>query len=179
MPEDTDPDAPESESEVIRTLREQAKEGKRSQAEAESLRRELAFTKAGIDPDDPRQSYFVKGYQGDLTSDAIKAEAEKAGFLTQIDTSEPQGMTEAERTAFRATAEAAAAPPPQPVVEDLYEGFRGLTHRGGESPEQFGIRLAQHLQSKGEAVSYEGPFREWKGDSGIIPRPGTPNPRRV
>lgn len=46
------------------------------------LERENAFLKAGIDTDDARMRYFVDGYKGELTKDAIVAEATTAGFLT-------------------------------------------------------------------------------------------------
>lgn len=178
--EPTEDDAvPEPDNEVISTLRAQAKEGKQARAEAEAAKRELAFVRAGIDPDDPRQKYFVEGYKGDLTSDAIKSEATAAGFLGQVDTSEPQGMTEAERQAFAATSQAAAAGNPPPVERDIYADFRNQNPRGGESAEQFGIRLAQAIANEGGEVRYDGPFREFPGDTGIIPRPGTPSPRRI
>lgn len=182
MPDDDLEETPpvaENDNEVIRTLRAQAKEGQTARAEADAARRELAFVKAGIDPDDPRQKYFVQGYQGAETADAIRAEAEAAGFLGQATTSD-QGMTDAERQAFAASAQAAAGGGNEQPEEDLYAEFRGKSGvRSGVTPEQFAIAIAQKLESNGGEVRYDGPFREWKGDTGIIPRPGTPLPRRI
>lgn len=67
----------------IKELREAAERGKQSQARAEQLERQVAFMKAGVDPDDPRAKYLYKGYEGDLTPDAIRAEAQAAGVLAE------------------------------------------------------------------------------------------------
>ena len=54
----------------------------RAQAEAAtSAARELAFVKAGIDPDLPISKYFVKAYDGELTADAIREAGIEAGLL--------------------------------------------------------------------------------------------------
>lgn len=63
----------ELESEV-KALREKA-------AEAEKLQRELAFSKAGIPMDSPMAKYFVKGYEGEFTPEAIRKAAEEANLL--------------------------------------------------------------------------------------------------
>ena len=59
----------------IKSLRQQA-------IESESTKRELAFVKAGIDPSDAAAKYFVKGYDGELTQDAIKQAAIEARLLS-------------------------------------------------------------------------------------------------
>jgi len=54
----------------------------RAQADAaSSAARELAFVKAGIDPDLPISKYFVKAYDGELTADAIREAGIEAGLL--------------------------------------------------------------------------------------------------
>lgn len=53
-------------------------------AEAQTLKRKLAFLEAGFTAEDlaaPGKKYFVEGYKGDLTADAIRIEAQAAGFL--------------------------------------------------------------------------------------------------
>ena len=55
----------------------------KAQADAASgAARELAFVKAGLDPDLPMTKYFVKAYDGELTVDAIKQAGIEAGLLT-------------------------------------------------------------------------------------------------
>ena len=79
-------DTEESDSgneETPRGLRRAANKGKKLESENQQLKRELALFKAGIDTDDPRMRYFVKGYDGELTADAVRGAATEAGFLQQ------------------------------------------------------------------------------------------------
>lgn len=62
-------------------LRKQTQATKRAEAERDAAKREAAFLRAGIDPEDKRLGYFVKGYEGDLKADAIKQAAIEAGFI--------------------------------------------------------------------------------------------------
>jgi hypothetical protein len=48
---------------------------------ASSAARELAFVKAGIDPELPISKYFLKAYDGELTADAIREAGIEAGLL--------------------------------------------------------------------------------------------------
>ena len=48
---------------------------------ASSYERQDTFRSAGIDLSDPRAKYFVKGYEGELDVEAIRMEAEAAGFI--------------------------------------------------------------------------------------------------
>jgi hypothetical protein len=52
---------------------------------ADALEREVAFLKAGVNSDDPRAKWFYKGYDGELTADAIKAAAVEAGLVEAAD----------------------------------------------------------------------------------------------
>lgn len=159
------PDQPdEGDNEVIRTLRQQAKEGKAAATRAAELERKLAFIEAGVDTTKPGASYFVKGYDGPLDPEAIKAEAVSAGFLpSDITTSEPQpqGIDQTTRDALAAIGDASNGPTPEPVEEDLYADFRGATYmETREDPQNFAMRLAKHLEDRGEPVSYEGGQRK-------------------
>lgn len=51
-------------------------------AEFESLKRKMAFAEAGIDVNAPVAKYFIKGYEGEITPEAIRAAAEEAQILT-------------------------------------------------------------------------------------------------
>jgi ribosomal protein L12E/L44/L45/RPP1/RPP2 len=89
-------DTEESDSgneETPRGLRRAANKGKKLESENQQLKRELAFFKAGIDTDDPRMRYFVKGYDGELTAEAVRGAATEAGFLQQAPSGpDPQAM---------------------------------------------------------------------------------------
>lgn len=77
---DDDLEQPDSQQD-IKSLRRAANQKKKLEAELESAKRELAFARAGLPLDDPRMRYFVKGYDGDMTAEAIREAALEAGFL--------------------------------------------------------------------------------------------------
>ena len=68
-----------------RELETRAKEAEEKAATLEqqlsSIQRRDTFRSAGLDLDDARIKYFVKGYEGELDAEAIRQEAEAAGFL--------------------------------------------------------------------------------------------------
>ena len=68
-----------------RELETRAKEAEQKAAglelELSSIQRRDTFRSAGLDPDDARVKYFVKGYEGELDAEAIRQEAMAAGFL--------------------------------------------------------------------------------------------------
>ena len=66
----------------IKSLRRAANGKKQLEKELADLKRELAFAKAGLPMNDPKMSYFVKGYEGDMTAEAIRQAALESGFLT-------------------------------------------------------------------------------------------------
>ena len=73
------------------------------QAKLQGLEKAEVFRSAGIDPNDTRQSYFVKGYDGELDAESIRMAAEEAGFLGQtpgVESAVPQasGLLEPEDT---------------------------------------------------------------------------------
>jgi hypothetical protein len=65
----------------IRALEKAAKAGQQAQAELAALRREMTFREVGIDPSNAAHKYFIKGYDGETTPEAIRAAAAEAGFL--------------------------------------------------------------------------------------------------
>lgn len=80
----------------IKGLRRAANKAKKLEAEMESMKRELAFARAGLPLDDPSLAYFVKGYDGDLEADSILEAAEQAGFIEIVEDDEyeePQQQT--------------------------------------------------------------------------------------
>ena len=66
----------------MRELEQQVKAFEAKAKEAEAATRELAFVKAGVDPDSAAAKYFVKGYDGELTPEAIRAAAEEANLVS-------------------------------------------------------------------------------------------------
>jgi hypothetical protein len=79
--------------------------------------RKLAFAEAGIPLNDPKLTYFIRGYEGELTPEAITAEAAKAGFIKQ---SEP-GAGDDDRSVFERHREASVAPGLPPGAQAQYQ----------------------------------------------------------
>lgn len=90
----------QGEQPTIQQLRERADQAATLEQQNAAIARENAFLKAGINPDDKQLGYFVRGYDGDLNPEAIKAAATEAGFLSTT----PAPTTE-------------AAEEPQPAAE--------------------------------------------------------------
>lgn len=65
----------------MRELEDRNKALEAQAKEAEAAKRELAFVKAGVDPDAAAAKYFVKGYDGELTVEAIRVAAEEANLI--------------------------------------------------------------------------------------------------
>ena len=58
----------------IKELREAADRGKQASQELTAMKREMAFMKAGVDTDTKAGQLLYKAYDGDLETEAIKAE---------------------------------------------------------------------------------------------------------
>lgn len=65
----------------MRRLEAENKRKDEELAALKSAQRELVFLKAGINPDDPKAKYFVKGYDGEMTVEAIRQAAEEASYI--------------------------------------------------------------------------------------------------
>ena len=61
-------------------LRKAAKAAGEAQGELSTLKRQMAFIQAGVDPADKQLSYFVKAYDGELDPAKIQEAALDAGF---------------------------------------------------------------------------------------------------
>jgi ribosomal protein L12E/L44/L45/RPP1/RPP2 len=66
----------------MKQLEKENREAKKLVAELQTAAKELSFAKAGIDVTDPRFKYFVKGYDGEPTPEAIRQAAEEAQLIT-------------------------------------------------------------------------------------------------
>lgn len=93
-------------------LRKAADRGREAVSENETLKRELAFLKAGVNTDTPIGQMFTKAYEGELTTEAIQAQASEVGLGAQAaPTPEPE------------TVPTESAPTPeQTLLTDLRQG---------------------------------------------------------
>lgn len=98
-------------------LRRAANKSKKLESELAQLRRELAFAKAGLPLDDPKMNYFVKGYDGEMTAEAIRAAALEAGFL-QSQQQAPDPSMQAAASAQQRVMQASAGAVYEDATED-------------------------------------------------------------
>ena len=70
-------------------LRKTEKVAKEAEARAVAAERRLAFLEAGIDVNDVKASYFVKGYDGPVDPEAIHKAALEAGFVSAAAAPDP------------------------------------------------------------------------------------------
>jgi len=124
-------------------LRKQTQATKQAEAKAAAKDREVAFLRAGIDPEAKEGivGYFAKGYEGEMTPEAIKAAATAAGILqAPAPTPEQIAAQQANQDALGAAgriSQAAGAQMAQPTtdmqtrqaMEDAYKagGIEALT----------------------------------------------------
>ena len=126
-------------------LREAAKRGNKAKQEAEALKRENAFLRAGIDPEDQRLGYFVRGYNGDLDPAQIKQAAVDAGFLTVPQQQEDPAVAQA-RQGQAAVMQAASGTMPEFDPMSAVHGLEAAYHEGGLDglsayAQQYGVTL--------------------------------------
>lgn len=129
-------------NEDFKNLRAKAKKADTYERENMTLKRELAFVKAGVPLDDPKMSYFVKGYDGELDPQAIKDAAVEAGFMAapvvQPDPAVEQAKA-GQAAVMAASAESTPSADPNSVryeMEQAYkegglEGLSAVTARHG------------------------------------------------
>jgi hypothetical protein len=78
------------------TLRREKRERGKAEERAKTAEKELAFMRAGIDAStNPMAAYFVKGYDGDITPEAIRAKALEVGLIQAPPPPEPDPVKQA------------------------------------------------------------------------------------
>ena len=70
----------------LRNLEAKNKELEAKLSEAAEAQRKLAFVEAGVDITSPASRYFVKGYDGEMTADAIRQAAQETNLIGAMQT---------------------------------------------------------------------------------------------
>lgn len=125
----------------MRDLEQQVKAFEAKAKEAEAAQRELAFVKAGVNPDSAAAKYFVKGYDGELTPEAIRAAAEEANLV-----SSEKKESAGEQQAWNRVAQASRAGETSEPPVDYVQRFNN-TKSAGEV-------MALIAQARAEAEKY-------------------------
>ncbi len=107
-----------------RQLREAMKRAQQAEADAtaraEAAERRAAFSDAGLHTLTPAQRTLLdNGYKGELTSEAIKAFAQEAGFLAADPEPEPDASAQAQSRIAQASSTAAAVPSEDARIMEL------------------------------------------------------------
>jgi NADH dehydrogenase/NADH:ubiquinone oxidoreductase subunit G len=103
------------------------KELEENEAKAAEAIRKLAFIEAGVQINDPAAKYFVKGYDGELSADAIRVAAIEAKLIADP-SNDP--TVEAERAAALRVAEAGRVNEGAVVPADLASRVAGAKTPG-------------------------------------------------
>ena len=134
----------------IRILREKADKVDAAEARAAQAERELAFARAGIPLNDPRSSYFLKGYAGENTPEAIQAEWNTHFGQGPAQPQIPASEVEAHQRIAQA-AEGAGVPPVPTHEEELTAKVRSGELKSADD-------IAHYLhQRTPDMVSWDGP----------------------
>ena len=128
----------------IADLRRAAEDGRKARAEAENLRRENAFLKAGVNLESPIGQGLLKYFDGELSVDKIREAAEPLGALAGVAPKAPEqpaadALTPAEQAAHNRISGAAHGGQPSASVT------------GDENPYDKAIR--QHQRDLEEGMS--------------------------
>ena len=141
--EPQDDDDESNEPDGIKALRLKAKKADQYERENAALQRKIAFIEAGIPTSDPRVSYFVKGYDGDLNAESIRNAAIEAGFL-EAQQDQPDPQVEQAKQGQQRVQQASAGVQPSFDEDAVAYGMQQALAEGGleamaEYAEQFGI----------------------------------------
>lgn len=144
----------QEESEGIKNLRREAKEGSDAKAENARLQREMAFMRAGIDTTSKPAQALIASYDGALETDAIKAEATEWGLVKADGTPPPEpsygeGSPEQQQQAIREQTNGQPAPiqdpPAKPVMDTAIANYH-QNRSGGMADE------GAQVQAFGEVI---------------------------
>jgi hypothetical protein len=125
----------------MRELEDRNKALEAQAKEAEAAKRELAFVKAGVDPDAAGAKWFVKGYDGEFTAEAIRAAAEEANLIPS-----QKKEVAAEQQAWNRVAQASRAGETSDAPVDYVQRFNNA-----KSAEEV---MALMAQARAEAEKY-------------------------
>lgn len=142
----------------LKAAQKQAKEYAEAAARAEKAERRLAFAEAGINLSDKRAALFIKGYDGELEPEKVKAawteyfgeaKPESKGDEGAPQQPEPQQIPPYEYNAFGQMQQAVGGSPiPEGREETIRKGMIDVFEKGGEPAD-----VARFLASQGYPVA--------------------------
>ena len=118
-----------------RELEAKAKKADALEAEIQQMRRKDVFRDAGLDPSNRMTEYFMKGYEGELTVEAIQAEATSTGLTSLVSQEDTTNLGQQAQFAEQVEAErriAEASDDAGPVADPQFESLIRETKNADE-----------------------------------------------
>ena len=118
-----------------RELEAKAKKADALEAEIQQMRRKDVFRDAGLDPSNRMTEYFMKGYEGELTVEAIQAEATSPGLPSLVSQEDTTNLGQQAQFAEQVEAErriAEASDDAGPVADPQFESLIRETKNADE-----------------------------------------------
>ena len=118
-----------------RELEAKAKKADALEAEIQQMRRKDVFRDAGLDPSNRMTEYFMKGYEGELTVEAIQAEATSTGLTSLVSQEDTTNLGQQAQFAEQVEAErriADAREDAGPVADPQFESLIRETKNADE-----------------------------------------------
>jgi hypothetical protein len=105
----------------LKAQEKELRELRKQLAESQTVQKELAFVKAGIDLTSPMSKYFIKGYDGELTPEAIRLAAEEAQLITPQVSEEDQAEKQGWKQTNKIAAGSEVSPPPASWIKRIQD----------------------------------------------------------
>ena len=118
-----------------RELEAKAARATELEAQVEQMQRKEVFRDAGLDPSNKMTEYFMKGYEGELSVDAIQAEATSAGLSNVVSQGNTTNLEQQAQFAQQVEAErriAEAGDDAGPVADPQFESLIRQTNNEDE-----------------------------------------------
>ena len=118
-----------------RELEAKAKRADELEAQVQQMQRKEVFRDAGLDPSNKMTEYFMKGYEGELSVDAIQAEATSAGLSNTVSQGNTTNLEQQAQFAQQVEAErriAEASDDAGPVADPQFESLIRQTTNADE-----------------------------------------------
>ena len=109
-----------------RELEAKAKRADELEAQVQQMQRKEVFRDAGLDPSNRMTEYFMKGYEGELTVEAIQAEAANTGLTNLVEQTSTSMVDQQAQFAAQVEAErriAEAGDDADPVTDPQFESL--------------------------------------------------------
>lgn len=127
---------------VWKQMEQKAKTATEAEQRAQAAERKLAFAEAGLPLTDPKMQYFMRGYEGDLTADAIREKAIADGFLNAVSSSADTEAQTAARIDSAATGAQASS-----TEQDRIAELHAAAAKGKDA-------LYDQMRAHGHTVTY-------------------------